>query len=61
MPEQDTIEVMATVTASCPPHLLKFAGYGRNEDGFFCTIHRCDKCKHEKWIPMPDEREKRRE
>ncbi len=61
MPEQDIIEIMATVTKDCPPHLLKFVGYGSTVFSVLCTVHRCDKCGHEEWIPMPDEREKRRE
>ncbi len=54
--EQDTIEVMATVKAECPPHLLKFAGYARDAAGYFCTIHRCDKCGQKEWIRMPEVR-----
>ena len=61
MIDQDTYETMATVTRDCPPHLLKFADYGRNEDGEQCTIKRCQKCGYEEQTPMPDEREKRRE
>ncbi len=59
--EQDTIEIMATVKAECPPHDLHFVAHLCDSDGNLCTVKCCRKCKHEEWVKMPDEREKRRE